>query len=69
MVVKRTLPIAAMEKILKKCGAERVSEGASVALKNVIEDIAENIAVDAIKFAKHAKRKTIKGRDIKLAAK
>lgn len=65
----RLLPLAAMEKILKQCGAERVSDKAKVAMKNVIENIADDIAARAIQFAKHAGRSTVKDRDIKLAIK
>ena len=63
------LPLAAMEKILKQGGAERVSEKAKVALKNALEEIANEIAVKAIKLSAHAGRKTIKAEDIKLAVK
>ena len=66
---KKLLPLAAMEKILKKAGAERVSDKAKVALKDVLEDFAEEIAVKSIKFAMHAGRKTVKAGDIKLASK
>lgn len=66
---KKTIPLAAMEKILKKAGAERVSDKAKVALKFVLEEKAEEIAEAAIKFANHAGRKTIKVDDIKLAFK
>lgn len=65
----KLLPLAPMEKILKKCGAERVSDKAKSALKEVLEEIADDIAVDAIKLAQHAGRKTVKARDIKLAVK
>ena len=65
----RLLPLAAMENILKQCGAERVSDKAKVAMKNVMEDIADDIAAKAIQFAKHAGRTTVKGSDIKLANK
>lgn len=58
-----------MEKILKNCGAERVSDKAKIALKNVVEDIADEIASNAVKLALHAGRKTVKAGDIKLAAK
>jgi histone H3/H4 len=58
-----------MEKILKKCGAERVSDKAKAALKNIIEDKADEIAANAVRLAKHAGRKTVKAGDIKLATK
>lgn len=69
MAAKRLLPLAAMEKVLKNSGAERVSDKAKAALKDVIEDIAEKIAENAVKLANHAGRKTVKAGDIKLAAK
>jgi len=68
MTSKRLLPLAAMEKILKQSGAERVSDKAKAALKAVIEEQAEQIASQAVKFANHAGRKTVKAGDIKLAA-
>jgi len=68
-MTQKLLPLAAMEKILKKAGAERVSDKAKEALKIVIEDIAEEIGTQAVKLAHHAGRKTVKAGDIKLAAK
>ena len=68
-MVEKLLPLAAMEKILKRSGAERVSDKAKVALKQVIEERAEEISQKAIKFAMHAGRKTVKAGDIKLAVK
>jgi len=65
----RILPLAAMEKVLKQCGADRVSDKAKVMLKSVVEEIANGIAVKAIQLAGHAGRKTVKARDVKLAAK
>jgi len=69
MATKKLVPIAAMERIMKKAGAERVSEDAKVALKEVLEDYGEKVSSSALKFALHAGRKTIKAADIKLAAK
>jgi DNA-binding protein len=66
---KKVLPLAAMEKILKQAGAERVSDKAKVALKDLVEEMTEKIAVSAIRLASHAGRKTIKENDIKLASK
>ncbi|MBW2992202.1 NFYB/HAP3 family transcription factor subunit [Candidatus Woesearchaeota archaeon] len=69
MATQKLLPLAAMEKIMKKAGAERVSDKAKTALKAVLEDIGEKLASDAVKFAMHAGRNTVKATDVKLAAK
>ena len=66
---KKLLPLAAMEKILKAAGAERVSDKAKAALKSVIEEKAEQISERAWRLATHAGRKTVKEGDIKLAVK
>ncbi len=68
-MTSRLLPLAAMEKILKKAGASRVSDKAKAALKEVIEEKANELALQAVKFSLHAGRKTIKANDIKLASK
>lgn len=64
-MAKRLIPAAAMEKLLKKAGAQRVSKGAKVALKDILEKEAEKIAKQAITSAKHSGRKTVKASDIK----
>ena len=68
-MTSKLLPLAAMEKIIKQNGGARVSDRAKIALKNVIEDIAEDIAIKAVKLAEHAGRRTVKSQDIKLAIK
>ena len=65
----KLLPLAAMEKIMKQCGAERVSDKAKIALKSSVEEIADQIAAKAVNLAKHAGRVTVKASDVKLAAK
>jgi DNA-binding protein len=68
-MAKRLIPLASMEKVLKKCGADRVSDGAKEALKQAIEEKAEEIAKRAVTLAIHTGRKTVKGSDVRLAAK
>ena len=68
-MIKKTLPLAAMEKVLRKVGAERVADNAKVALRDVLEEIAEDISSQATKLAVHAGRKTVKSEDIRLASK
>jgi len=58
-----------MYRILKKSGAERVSDESANELRRVIEEIAESIAKNAVEMSIHAGRKTIKAEDIKLASK
>ncbi len=68
-MTEKILPLAAMEKLLKKHGAERVSEEAKVALKDVLENYAEEICEKSVRIAIHSGRKTIKEGDVKLAVK
>lgn len=63
------LGLSAMYRILKKAGAERVSDESADELRRVIEDMADNIAKSAVEMAGHANRKTVKGEDVKLASK
>lgn len=69
MSEKKILPLAAMEKLLKKCGAARVSEDAKQAMKEVLEEYGEQVGQKAVRVAQHSGRKTVKGTDIKLALK
>ena len=62
------IKVAPMHKLIKRAGAARVSEDGAIALGKVIEEIGIKIAKEAIVFANHAKRKTVKARDIEIAA-
>lgn len=64
-----TVALAAMERLLKKLGAERVSKDAKEAMREVLEEYAEKVGKKAIEIAKHSGRKTIKGKDVRLAVK
>ena len=63
------LALAAMDKLLRKSGANRVSESAKKTMREVLEEYAEEIASKAVRLAKHGGRTTIKAADIKLAIK
>ena len=63
------LALAAMEKLMKKYGAPRVSEDAKVALRAVLDSRAKEVCEQAVKVALHAGRKTVKKEDIELASK
>ena len=63
------LGLYSMYRILKKSGAERVSDESADELRRIVEDIATEIAKNAVDMSKHAKRKTVKAEDVKLASK
>ena len=63
------LPIAAIDRVIRKSGAKRVSEDAAVALAEVLEERALQIAAEASKLAEHAGRRTVRDVDVRLAAK
>ncbi len=63
------LPVAAVDRVIRKSGAKRVSENAAVALAEVLEERAIVIAAEAAKLAEHAGRRTVRDVDIRLAAK
>jgi len=59
--------VAPMHKLIKKAGAERVSEDSALALGKALDDIGLRIAKEALDFAHHAGRKTVKAKDIDIA--
>lgn len=62
------LPIAAVVRIAKKNGAERVGSDAAAALVTKAEEYIGNLTKEANRLAQHAGRKTIKEEDVKMAA-
>ena len=62
------LALAAMDKLLRKSGAKRVSEDAKKAMQEVLEGYANGITNKAVELAKHGGRTTVKAKDIRLAA-
>ncbi len=63
------LGISAMYRILKKSGAQRVSDESADELRRIIEEIAIAIAKSAVEMSIHAGRKTVRSDDVKLASK
>lgn len=61
--------LATMYRLIKKSGAERVSDEAADELRKILEDIADRIARQAVDLSVHAGRKTIKSEDVRLASK
>jgi histone H3/H4 len=62
-----TLPKAAVERIIRNAGAERVSEEAVEELREAIVDLGEEIASDSAEYADYADRNTVTEDDIEMA--
>jgi histone H3/H4 len=61
------LPLAPLERLLRKAGAKRVSKRAVKELAHVISDYAYSLSTEATALAKHAGRKTIIDKDVRMA--
>jgi histone H3/H4 len=59
---------SAVERIMKKSGAGRVSADATTTLADLMEEYGAFIAREAKKMSDHAGRKTVRGSDISMAA-
>ena len=62
------LPIAAVIRIAKANGAERVGKEAAELIVKMTEEYIGQLAKDAEKLASHAGRKTLKAEDIEMAS-
>ena len=69
MSIEEDLSIAAMHRIIRKSGAERVSEAGCKELARVLEEVGVKIGKEALEFTMYAGRKTMKGKNVKIAAK
>jgi histone H3/H4 len=65
----KDFPLLPLEKIAREAGAERVSHSALIAMKEVLLEMSEGLAHEAVKLTEHAKRVTVKREDIILASK
>lgn len=61
------LSSAALERIMRKAGAQRVSATAIEALAQALEDYGTTLSTEAATLARHADRKTVKREDVRLA--
>jgi histone H3/H4 len=66
---EKEMSLAPLHRLIKKAGAYRVSETAADELRGVLEDLAVQIAREAMDYCVHAGRKTVKKEDIELAVK
>lgn len=61
------LPLAPVKRVIKNAGADRVSDDAVEAMRDLLEDRAEDLAKEAKQYANHAGRKTVKKEDVRAA--
>jgi histone H3/H4 len=62
------LSLSAVERIIKKGGAERISADATETLAELMEEYGVFLSKEAKKMSDHAGRKTLRGSDIRMAA-
>lgn len=68
VIIMGELPIAACDRIVRNSTGLRVGADGAAALAEILEEIGTEIATEEGTMAKHAKRKTVKASDIKLAS-
>ncbi len=62
------LPLAAIERIVRKAGVTRISAKAIKEIEETIEELGVDLSREAAVMAEHAGRRTIKREDIRLVA-
>lgn len=60
------IPLAPIERIVKKSGVERISKKALEEITKFLDNVGLELAKEAAQVARHAKRKTILKQDIQL---
>ncbi|KUO40594.1 MAG: histone [Hadesarchaea archaeon DG-33-1] len=63
------IPLATVDRLMRRAGAKRVSVDAARAMAEVVEERALVIATEAVKLAEHAGRRTVRDVDVRLASK
>ena len=65
----RIIPVAPIDKLIRKAGAGRVSDKGAERLAQILEEVGTILASKAQELTVHAKRKTVTDKDIELAYK
>ncbi|MDY6769534.1 MAG: histone [Candidatus Nanohaloarchaea archaeon] len=61
------LPLAVVERIMRNAGAERLTEGAVMAMRASAQDIADEVVADAADVARQDGRDTVTVEDVERA--
>ena len=65
----RIIPVAPVDRLMRKAGAGRVSDKGAEKLAQILEEIGEYLAKIAFELTQHTGRKTITDKDVELAYK
>lgn len=61
------MPLAPLRRIFRSQGAERVSDDAVALMREYLEKLATEIALEAVEASRHANRRTVTDEDVKFA--
>ena len=62
-----SLPVAPIDRLMRKSGAERVSDDAAREMSSYLAEVLADVTKQAAKLAQHAGRKTVTREDVRLA--
>ena len=65
----RIIPVAPIDRLIRKAGAGRVSDKGAERLAQILEEIGDYLAKIAFELTEHTGRKTITDKDVDLAYK